>query len=149
MAVLEAVRGWEEHVGLPHINEVNKEEGSTEEEKKEDEKKEEPLEEGMWDADKLQNQLNGLLNTDYTSLLLEHDEYSRTSGDEEESLSKSKFSILSDYSSLHLSVYDIASYLPDFALEYYDQLKEGLVALLETLHVIPAADKTPCMSPPR
>lgn len=89
MAVLEAVRGWEEHAGLSHINEVNKEDGAAEEENKEvAEKKEEPLEEGMWDADKLKNQLDGLLKTDYTSLLLEHDEYTLSGGDEEGTASK-------------------------------------------------------------
>ncbi|KAF5364120.1 hypothetical protein D9756_000935 [Leucocoprinus leucothites] len=126
MAVLEAVRGWEEHAGLPHINEVRKEDDTTEEESKEaEEKKEEPLEEGMWDADKLKYQLDGLLNTDYTSLLLEHDEYTRSGGEDEES-----------------SIYDITSYLPDFALDYYDQFKDVLVSLLETLRVVPASDKT-------
>jgi protein kinase C substrate 80K-H len=88
MAVLEAVRGWEEHAGLPHINEVSKEDGATTEENKGTEKKEEPLEEGIWDADKLNSQLDGLLNTDYTSLLLQHDEYTRSGGEDEESSSK-------------------------------------------------------------
>ncbi|KAJ3567750.1 hypothetical protein NP233_g6158 [Leucocoprinus birnbaumii] len=126
MAVLEAVRGWEEHAGLPHINEVRKEDGTTEEEVKEAETKEdEPLEEGMWDAERLKYQLDGLLNSDYTSLLLEHDEYTRSGGDDEEG-----------------AISDIASYLPDFALEYYDQVKEGLVILLETLHIIPASEKS-------
>ncbi|KXN92860.1 Glucosidase 2 subunit beta [Leucoagaricus sp. SymC.cos] len=126
MAVLEAVRGWEEHAGLPHINEVNKEDSAVSEETQEtEEKMEAPLEEGMWDADKLKSQLDGLLNTDYTSLLLEHDEYTRGAGDDEEG-----------------AIYDVASYLPEFALEYYDQFKDGVVSLLETLRVIPAADKT-------
>lgn len=143
MAVLEAVRGWEEHAGLPHINEVNKEDGAAEEEKNTaEEKKDEPLEEGMWDADRLKYQLDGLLNGDYTSLLLEHDEYTRSGGEEDESseyllgLCKS-FVILTRLP----VVYDIASYLPDFALEYYDQFKDSLVSLLELLRIIPASDK--------
>ena len=79
MAVLEAVRGWEELAGLPHINDVgkdkeveNKDEAVKEEATSETE---EPLEEGMWTADQLQNQLDALLNTDYVSLLLEHEEF--------------------------------------------------------------------------
>jgi len=89
MAVLEAVRGWEEHAGLPHINEVRKEDGTTEEGSKEvEETREESLEEGVWDADKLKNQLEGLLHTDYTQLLLEHDEYTRSAEGSEESSSK-------------------------------------------------------------
>jgi len=89
MAVLEAVRGWEERAGLPHINEVRKEDGTTEEGSKEvEETREESLEEGVWDADKLKNQLEGLLHTDYTQLLLEHDEYTRSAEGSEESSSK-------------------------------------------------------------
>lgn len=89
MAVLEAVRGWEEHASLPHINEVRKEDGTTEEGSKEvEETREESLEEGVWDADKLKNQLEGLLHTDYTQLLLEHDEYTRSAEGSEESSSK-------------------------------------------------------------
>jgi protein kinase C substrate 80K-H len=39
-------------------------------------------------------------------------------------------------------VYEIASYLPDFALDYYDQLKDSLLSFLEKIRVIPAAEKT-------
>jgi protein kinase C substrate 80K-H len=79
MAVLEAVRGWEELAGLPHINDVgkdkegeNKDETVKEETNSEDQ---EPLEEGMWTPDQLQYQLDALLSTDYVSLLLEHEEF--------------------------------------------------------------------------
>ncbi|KAF9448372.1 hypothetical protein P691DRAFT_800879 [Macrolepiota fuliginosa MF-IS2] len=126
MAVLEAVRGWEEHANLPHINEVRKDDGTTEEEKKDaKEKEDEPLEEGMWSADQLKNELDGFLGTDYTSLLMQHDEYTRSGGEEDE-----------------IAIYDIAQYLPEFALEYYDQFRDGITLILETLRVIPATDKT-------
>jgi protein kinase C substrate 80K-H len=79
MAVLEAVRGWEELAGLPHINDVGKDkEGENKGEAVKEEatlETEEPLEEGMWTADQLQHQLDGLLNSDYVSLLLEHEEF--------------------------------------------------------------------------
>lgn len=147
MAVLEAVRGWEEHAGIPHINEVRKEDGTTEEEKKDaSEKKDETPEEGVWNAHRLQYELDTLLNTDYTSLLLEHDEHIRSSGDEEEISSKSGSlvycSTRNSRWTLSFAVTDIAQYVPDFLLEYYEQFKEGLVGLLETLHVVPAVSKT-------
>jgi len=77
MAVLEAVRGWEELAGLPHINDVGKEGENKDETAKQetDPETEEPLEEGMWTADQLQYQLDALLATDYVSLLLEHEEF--------------------------------------------------------------------------
>jgi len=77
MAVLEAVRGWEELAGLPHINDVGKDkEGENKDEPVDTASGiEEPLEEGMWTADQLEHQLDGLLNTDYVSLLLEHEEF--------------------------------------------------------------------------
>lgn len=144
MAVLEAVRGWEEHAGLPHINEVRKEDGTTEKTKEDvKEKEEEPLEEGMWDADKLKYQLDGLLRTDYTSLLLEHDEFTRSGGEDEESASKfMRLSSSNTQGTDMLLVYDITQYLPDSVLEYYDQFKDSIVSILETLRIIPATDKT-------
>ena len=79
MAVLEAVRGWEELAGLPHINDVGKDkEGENKDEAVKQETvpdTEEPLEEGIWTVDQLQDQLDALLATDYVSLLLEHEEF--------------------------------------------------------------------------
>lgn len=83
MAVLEAVRGWEELAGLPHINDVGKsdaaESDSTE---KEEEKKDEEAEENPWTPERLTNELETLLNSDYVSLLLEHDEHIRAPHDD-------------------------------------------------------------------
>lgn len=76
MAVLEAVRGWEELAGLPHINDVGKESESTESTQEEAVMaEEEALEEGEWTEDDIKLRLSGLLNTDYVSLLLEHEEF--------------------------------------------------------------------------
>ena len=77
MAVLEAVRGWEYLAGLPHITEADREEGSDEEDGATtpvDEAKEE-LEEGEWSTQQLEQQLDGLLNVDHMSLLIEHESY--------------------------------------------------------------------------
>jgi hypothetical protein len=76
MAVLEAVRGWEELAGLPHINDVGKETESTESTQEEAViAEEEALEEGEWTEDDIKLKLSGLLNSDYVSLLLEHEEF--------------------------------------------------------------------------
>lgn len=74
MAVLEAVRGWEAQAGLPHINDVGKEEGSDSPATSEvEEEVQKEVEEGMWSASDLEYRLDGLLNSDYDSLLLEHE----------------------------------------------------------------------------
>ena len=79
MAVLEAVRGWEQLAGLPHINDVGKD--STEDSEEElgsDEaavEEEEELEDGMWSAMQLEHMLDDLLATDYEGLLIEHDKF--------------------------------------------------------------------------
>ncbi|TFK43050.1 glucosidase II beta subunit-like-domain-containing protein [Crucibulum laeve] len=128
MAVLEAVRGWEELAGLPHINDVGKDttEETTakeEEEAKEEEGEKEEPEEGMWDAGRLEHGLDVLLNTDYTSLLLEHEEHIQ---------SPSEDSI----------IYDLTAYLPDSLIPQYEAVKETLVSWLRMLGVIRGEDNT-------
>ncbi|KAG1845657.1 hypothetical protein F4604DRAFT_1688642 [Suillus subluteus] len=75
MAVLEAVRGWEALVGLPHINDVRKgddgEADTTAEKPKTDDDVED---EGLWNAAKIEKELDQLLKTDHVTLLLEHDQ---------------------------------------------------------------------------
>ena len=75
MAVLEAVRGWEQLAGLPHINDVGKEDENPDElgSDESEEVVEEQLEEGMWSALQLEHQLDDLLKTDYEGLFIEHD----------------------------------------------------------------------------
>lgn len=93
MAVLEAVRGWEFHAGLPHIGveednaarKSGKDEGGDEGKKLEEG---EVLEEGMWSKEDLEGRkLDELLETDHVGLLLEHDEFATASS--RESLCKS------------------------------------------------------------
>lgn len=89
MAVLEAVRGWEELAGLPHINDVKKGDSETtdditvndvdvdadESSLVEDSEDEKQVDDGLWTKEQLDLQLQGVINTDYTSLLLEHEEH--------------------------------------------------------------------------
>jgi protein kinase C substrate 80K-H len=84
MAVLEAVRGWEELARLPHINDVRKDGESADSKQDaetnsevEDEKGGEDQDGGMWSAEKLEKDLDELVKTDYVSLLLEHEEHTR------------------------------------------------------------------------
>ncbi|KAF9076641.1 glucosidase II beta subunit-like-domain-containing protein [Rhodocollybia butyracea] len=123
MAVLEAVRGWEELAGLPHINDVRKDSVSDEEAGLDEDwdsdglEITEDVEDEMWTAEDLENDLDDLLNQDYISLLLEHDEYVQAS---------SESSIL----------FDVASYLPDSVIPKYEEFKETLVSWLVSLGVI-------------
>ena len=79
MAVLEAVRGWEELAGLPHINDVGKgEEAKSKVESKESGSPEE-VEPEMWSPSQLESGLNNLVNTDHVSLLFEHEEHIQAS----------------------------------------------------------------------
>jgi protein kinase C substrate 80K-H len=78
MAVLEAVRGWEEIAGLPHINDVGKvkegeSEGNTP--KEEATNTEAEAESGAWTKERLDTELESLLNADHASLLFAHDDH--------------------------------------------------------------------------
>ena len=84
MAVLEAVRGWEELAGLPHINDVRKDADNKDDNQESDsEAKDEngagkaEQNDDMWSAEKLEQELDGLVATDHLSLLLEYEEYVR------------------------------------------------------------------------
>ncbi|RPD62087.1 endoplasmic reticulum protein [Lentinus tigrinus ALCF2SS1-7] len=120
MAVLEAVRGWEQLAGLPHINDVGKDgENENEEELGSDdvttEEEEEAVEEGMWTAMQLEHQLDDLLNTDYEALLVEHDKHVGAPA--------SPTSIL----------FNLSAYLPDALIPQYEAIRDQVVAVLEML----------------
>lgn len=69
MAVLEAVRGWEQIAGLPHINDVKKDE---------DEGGEEPLppeDQSEISDEETERKIEDILKTNHISLLMEHDKY--------------------------------------------------------------------------
>lgn len=73
MAVLEAVRGWEELAKLTHINDVGKDDSTAQQE--EDSENKEEVDSTIWTPAQLEYELEGLLETDYVNLLLEHEEY--------------------------------------------------------------------------
>jgi protein kinase C substrate 80K-H len=104
MAVLEAVRGWEELAGLPHINDVRKDGESRDDTKKsESEAKDEDgdgdgdgkekQDDSMWSAEKLEKELDGLVGTDHVSLLLEYEEHIRSPRDSDVSLCELRVSL--------------------------------------------------------
>lgn len=77
MAVLEAVRGWEELAGLPHINDVGKENTETPAEATTEESTDNEDEDDYesWTKAQIDTQLDSILYTDYVSLMLEHEEH--------------------------------------------------------------------------
>jgi protein kinase C substrate 80K-H len=75
MAVLEAVRGWEELAGLPHINDVGKDDEAKAQVKSKENSPEEEMEPEMWSPSQLESGLNDLVNSDHVSLLFEHEEH--------------------------------------------------------------------------
>lgn len=78
MGVLEAVRGWEEIAGLPHINDVGKvkdDEGESNAPKEQATNAEPVPESGEWTKAQLDTELDSLLNSDHTTLLFAHDEH--------------------------------------------------------------------------
>ena len=78
MAVLEAVRGWEELAGLPHINDVGKDEEAKTQVKSKESSLEEEVEPEMWSSSQLESGLNDLVNSDHVSLQFEHEEHIQT-----------------------------------------------------------------------
>ncbi|KAL0949194.1 hypothetical protein HGRIS_009272 [Hohenbuehelia grisea] len=118
MAVLEAVRGYEQYAKLPHINDAAKDD-ATKDEADSDEPTDAAaeLEEGAWTAEQLENDLGALLSTDHVSLLLEHDEHVQTPSSAE-------------------SIFNLASYIPDSFLPQYEDAKETLVNWLRALGIV-------------
>lgn len=84
MAVLEAVRGWEHFAGLPHINDIRKDEAETENEDagetSQGDLEIDLTEDGMWSASQLDHQLDDLLAADHDTLLLEHEKHVESPG---------------------------------------------------------------------
>ncbi|KAF9242918.1 glucosidase II beta subunit-like-domain-containing protein [Melanogaster broomeanus] len=107
MAVLESVRGWESLAGLPHINdEVHAETSNVEEEE----------EEGIWNADQIEKELDRLLNADHVSLLLEHDK-------------------IVGHPSSHSILFDVTAYLPDSLIPTYITCRDSVLSWLHVLGI--------------
>ncbi|KAF8211567.1 glucosidase II beta subunit-like-domain-containing protein [Mycena galopus ATCC 62051] len=120
MAVLEAVRGWEFLAGLPHIGveedaqvaadlSVSDEEAGIEASTETTE--EEEVDEDDWTAEELSTGLDELLNTDYVSLLLAHDDH-----------------VMAPPAG---GVFTLRSYLPESFLPGYEGVRETLLSWLE------------------
>ena len=75
MAVLEAVRGWEELAGLPHINDVGRDDEAKDQVRSKESSPEEEVESDMWSPSQLESGLDDLVNSDHVSLLFEHEEH--------------------------------------------------------------------------
>ncbi|KAH9938712.1 endoplasmic reticulum protein [Fomitopsis serialis] len=110
MAVLEAVRGWEALAGLPHINDVRTEEGSTDTAGAIVQQQEEKLEDGTC-----------LLKSDYETLLIEHDKHIGAPA----------------HGSL---LFNLNAYIPDAFLPQYLAFRDTLVSWLETFGVAKGID---------
>ncbi|KAJ7499351.1 glucosidase II beta subunit-like-domain-containing protein [Mycena latifolia] len=121
MAVLEAVRGWEFHAGLPHIGveedaqaavdtSVSDEEAGIEPEEKKEEEEEE------WTAEDLETGLDELLDTDYVSLLMAHDEHVLTPPPSS-------------------SLFNVRSYLPESFIPQYEEMRGTIISWLEVIGI--------------
>ncbi|KAL1687144.1 glucosidase II beta subunit-like-domain-containing protein [Schizophyllum commune] len=125
MAVLAAVRAWEEHAGLPHVG-VEADAAAKEEEaggkdasakdKKEKAKKEEKIPEDEWTLEELEQDLDELLKMDYVELLLESEDGTAASDGS--------------------MIFDLAAYLPDSVIPAYEDFKDAFVVLLQTFGII-------------
>ncbi|KAI5116540.1 hypothetical protein M0805_004323 [Coniferiporia weirii] len=128
MAVLEAVRGYEYYAGLPSSNDRDRakdEEAEAEAEIEEEEEKVEEaqkLEEGEWTKEQLEQGLDDLLDTDYVTLLLEHDQH--VGIDSAQSI-----------------LFDLSSYIPDAFIPQYEILRDSVVSFLETLGIARGTDE--------
>ncbi|KAJ7047793.1 glucosidase II beta subunit-like-domain-containing protein [Mycena alexandri] len=125
MAVLEAVRGWEYLAKLPHIGveadaqvaadlSVSDDEAGIEE-SEEEKKVEEAVDEDDWTAEELETGLEELLNTDYVSLLLAHDDHVRTPPPS--------------------TVFNMRSYLPESFIPQYEEMRETIISWLEVIGI--------------
>ncbi|KAG6831905.1 hypothetical protein H0H87_003557 [Tephrocybe sp. NHM501043] len=122
MAVLEAVRGWEELSGLPHIGEAEGGQAEDDVPAKEEEVAAADDDDGNpWTPERLTNELDALINGDYVSLLLEHDEHVRAPRED---------SIL----------FDLSSYLPDSFIPQYEEIKDTLVSWLTKIGIVHGGD---------
>ncbi|KAI0676730.1 endoplasmic reticulum protein [Trametes maxima] len=114
MAVLEAVRGWEALAGLPHINDVAKDDTAAEgSDNQPDQEEEEAVDDDLWTASELEYQLDELLeDSDYDSLLIEHDKHVGAPA--------SPTSIL----------YNLSAYIPDSLVPQWEALRDQIVTVL-------------------
>ncbi|KAJ7762796.1 glucosidase II beta subunit-like-domain-containing protein [Mycena maculata] len=137
MAVLEAVRGWEYLAGLPHIGveedaqldlSVSDDEAGIPEDEQE-KKPEEEVDEADWSEEELEAGLDELLNTDYVSLLMEHDEHVRSPPAN--------------------SLFNVRSYLPESFIPQYEEIRETIISWLEVVGISGSDSEAPDSSKAR
>ncbi|KAJ7690291.1 glucosidase II beta subunit-like protein-domain-containing protein, partial [Mycena metata] len=116
MAVLEAVRGWEYLAKLPHIGVEADAQAGIEESEEEEKKVEEVVDEDDWTAEELETGLDELLNTDYVSLLLAHDDHVRSPPPTAQ-------------------VFNMRSYLPESFIPQYEEMRETIISWLEVIGI--------------
>jgi protein kinase C substrate 80K-H len=134
MAVLEAVRGWEQVAGLPHINDVKKDaeiDETTSEDLAQSEDKANDI-----NPDELKKEIEQILRTDRISLLVEHDKHVGHSGSSAKSLRKLILSCPSFFSLMSLTVFDVSSYIPDSLLPEYEAASSTLSSWLSTFGIV-------------
>jgi protein kinase C substrate 80K-H len=135
MAVLEAVRGWEYFAGLPHINDVKKDEPVSEAELGSDDVEEEPEEaEEEWTVEDLEKELPGLLQSDYESLLIEYEKHIGTPTTE--SLCMCYIFYMGTYLDAPSTVFDVSAYIPDALAPQYEALRDGLLNWLRIFGIV-------------
>ena len=139
MAVLEAVRGWEELAGLPHINDVGKDEAAKAEVKSEGNSLEESAEPEMWSSSQIESELNELLETDHVSLLLAHEKHIQAPREDSIRECSSTF-FHNAWLIVSIAVFTITSYLPESVIPQFETLKDSLVSLLKKLGVVGGGD---------
>ena len=144
MAVLEAVRGWEHLAGLPHINDVAKDDDDEAELGSDDavvEEEEEELEEGMWSELQLETMLDDLLETDYEGLLIEHDRFVGAPASPTSICECVHFIYCLRSDSPNSVVYNLSAYLPDALVPQFEAFRDQLVSVLGVIGLAkPAAD---------
>ncbi|KAF7331712.1 hypothetical protein MKEN_00051000 [Mycena kentingensis (nom. inval.)] len=123
MAVLEAVRGWEYLAGLPHIGVEEDAKLAADAEVSDEEAGIEPSEEDKpaegdddeWTAEELETGVDELLNSDYISLLMAHDEHVQTPPPS--------------------SLFNLRGYLPDAAIPHYEDFRGLILSWLEVIGI--------------
>lgn len=137
MAVLDAVRGWEYLAGLPHINDVGKDKDASEDGEEGEEEEtvpEEVIPEGEWTVQELDKDLPKLLKTDYVSLLLEHEDYIKSPAEGSLCTCFLPFTDIGVF--IASSVFEISNYLPESLIPQYEDFKDTILGVLESIGII-------------
>lgn len=118
--MLEAVRGWEQVAGLPHINDVKKDQDEGGEQLLPSDDKSEIS------GEETERQVENILKTNHISLLMEHDKYVDPAQASRELCPLHRlFSLLT-----FCSVLDFTSYIPQSFLPIVDYIRTFVTTIL-------------------